>query len=411
MKYILLTTLGLLITFTHKVQAQADEGFIYGKVTTINDDTYTGAIRWGKEEVYWFDMFNSSKPKNEFIKYLSNDDLDQLEDGNENWRARFSKIWVVSRNYDHDYTHSFACNFGDIKSLRITGRERVQLEMKNGEILHLEGGSNDIGEDIKVYDEEIGIITLDWSRLDKIEFMKTPSNLKYKFGSPLYGTVETSRGEFTGFLQWDHDERTGIDKLDGDTEDGKVAIEFRKIKSIEKDGRGSLVTLNSGREFFVSGTNDVDDGNRGIIVNMPGSGRVDVSWDSFRKITFKENYKNSGPGYNNYSTKHLEGTVVKIDGEKVTGRIVYDLDEAYTMEILQGDDDDEINYLIPFRDIKKVNPKNYEYTSIELRSGKKILLSDSQDVNSKNDGVLLFNSGNSDPSYIAWKDIDEIDFK
>ena len=53
--------------------------YIYGTVVTIDDEEYTGQIRWGKEEAFWFDMFNSSKRKNENLKLLSNDDLDKLD--------------------------------------------------------------------------------------------------------------------------------------------------------------------------------------------------------------------------------------------------------------------------------------------------------------------------------------------
>ena len=64
--------------------------------------------------------------------------------------------------------------------------------------------------------------------------------------------------------------------------DGNMAIEFGKIKSVERDGRGSLVILKSGRDFYLTGSNDVNHENRGIIVNIPGQGRVDIEWRDFR---------------------------------------------------------------------------------------------------------------------------------
>ncbi len=390
--------------------AQNTEGFIYGKVTTIDNNVYQGAIRWGKEEAYWFDMFNSSKPRNKNLKYLTSEERDDLSRNRERWSSKWTNVVIRSNwNWNNKHTHSFACNFGDIKEIEIVGSDRVELVLKNGEVFDLEGGSNDIEEDIKVYDRDLGEIELKWRRIEKVEFMDTPKNLEYVFGAPLYGTVETDNGDFTGFVQWDHDERVSTDKLDGDNRDGDMSIEFGNIKSIERDGRGSTVVLKSGRSFYLTGSNDVDNGNRGIIVNIPGEGRVDVEWRDFRKVTFKTDYKDAGPSYSSYNNaKELSGTVKTVSGKSISGNIIYDLDESLQLEILQGNDDD-IEYLIPFADIKRITPKNYSYTRIELKSGKKVLLSDSQDVTEDNDGVLIF-TGKGDPTYIAWEDVDEIVF-
>ena len=392
------------------VGAQSDTGFIYGKVTTIDNTTYTGAIRWGKEEVFWFDMFNSSKPRNKNLKYLSAEDRDHLNRNRENWSSRWSNVVINTRwNWNSKHTHSFACNFGDIDYLEITGRDRVELRLKNGEILDLKGGSNDIGTKIKVYDEDLGVVELNWDRVERVNFMDTPRKLSNKFGEPLYGTVETDYGDFSGYIQWDHDERVSTDKLDGDNRDGDMSIEFGKIKSIERDGRGSNVILKSGRDFYLTGSNDVNGENRGIIVNMPGEGRVDIEWRDFRKVTFTNGNKDSGPAYASYKTPNkLNGTVKTVGGSTLSGAIIYDLDEEYDLEILQGKED-EMEYLIPFREIKRIYPKNFSYTYVELKSGKKVLLTDSQDVTEDNDGVLVFN-GKGDPTYIPWDDVDEIVF-
>lgn len=392
------------------VCAQSDAGFIYGRVITTDNATYTGAIRWGKEEVYWFDMFNSSKPKNRNLRYLSADDRQNLNRNKERWSSKWPIVVINTNwNWSGSHTHSFACNFGDIDYLEITGRNRVELTLKNGEVLDLEGGSNDIGAKIRVHDNELGIVELKWDRVEKVDFMDTPKKLDNKFGEPLYGTVETDNGDFTGFVQWDHDERVSTDKLDGDNRDGDMSIEFGKIKSIERDGRGSIVILKSGRDFYLTGSNDVNGENRGIIVNMPGMGRVDIEWRDFQRVTFTNSPKGSGPSYSSYKQpRELRGTVKTESGQALSGTIIYDLDEVYDVEILQGNEDD-MEFLIPFREIKKIQPKNYSYTRVELKNGKKLLLTDSQDVTEDNDGVLVF-TGKGEPAYIPWDDVDEITF-
>ena len=62
------------------LSADGDEGFIYGKITMDNGNTYQGTIRWGDEEAFWDDMFNSTKDENVFEQYLSDRDIESLED-------------------------------------------------------------------------------------------------------------------------------------------------------------------------------------------------------------------------------------------------------------------------------------------------------------------------------------------
>ena len=40
--------------------AEGDQGYIYGKITMDNGNVYQGVIRWGDEEAFWDDMFNST---------------------------------------------------------------------------------------------------------------------------------------------------------------------------------------------------------------------------------------------------------------------------------------------------------------------------------------------------------------
>ena len=402
----LLFSLSLIFSI-YTAQSQTDEVFIYGTITTIDDNTYTGPIRWGDEEVYWTDIFNSEKKTNDNLKYLSSRDMEEMENRGNEWYERLIEKYV--KNYD-SHTHIFACQFGDIKSLRMTGRDKVVLELKNNFKFHLQGGSNDIGARIRVIDEDLGLIKLDWERVEKVDFKDTPKNLTNKFGEALYGTVETRMGSFTGQVQWDHDERLSEDVLDGDTRDGEVTIKFSKINTIAKEGSGSLVVLNSGREMHLTGSNDVNESNKGIIVTVEGLGRVDIAWESFRKVTFHNEDEFTGPAYSDFpEPEQLAGTVVPVDENTISGLIIYDLDEMWDIEILQGEEDD-IDFLIPFRNIKRIAPKNYHYTRIDLRNGEHYTLSGSQDVNDNNDGILVFEN-EDDPTYILWEEVDEVVFK
>jgi sporulation protein YlmC with PRC-barrel domain len=406
-----LLAISLIALFMAQEGLSQDEGFIYGTVTTVDNKTYKGALRWGKEETYWSDMFNASKIENDNLDYLTREERDYLSQiKHDNWSSRHVNISWNDWDYEDDHLHQFVTPFGNIKMMEMISREGVVLTLQNGNEVEVNGdGYNDIGTKVKVHDNELGVIEIPWSRIDRIAFEKTPKKLDDKFGSPLYGTVKSDVGKFTGFIQWDHDERVGEDKLDGDTDDGDVSISFDKIASIERLGYSrSVVTLKSGRELELRGSNDVNSENRGIIVTVPGMGRIDIPWKSFDRVTF-ENAPNSGADYDSYRKQEkLTGKVTVINGDVHEGDIIYDLDEAYSFEVLNGEVD-EVEYEIDFGQIKQIKPKNYNYAMVTLQNGNELLLGDSQDVTDRNDGILVMKSG--EPVYIPWEKVEQIDFK
>ncbi|MFA0962512.1 hypothetical protein AB9P05_11975 [Roseivirga sp. BDSF3-8] len=400
--------MALMISFQTLCHGQSP-GAIYGTIETIDGNSYTGALRWGKEEAFWSDMFNSQKTRNTNVKYLSKSDYEKMKgEKEEGWKWNNYSISFIWDDEYHATTHSFACRFGDIARIELKGREEINLVLKNGEEIELEGGSNDIGADIQVRDREIGEISIPWNRIEVISFSETPDNLRAHFGEALIGTVKTERGEYTGRIQWDHDECVGEDKLDGDTRDGDVSIKFNNIAAIKKDGRGSEVTLRSGRTMYLYGSNDVNSGNRGVVINLPDLGKVKVGWDDFVSLELIWGRNSDMMGYKDFpKPEKISGTVRTTNGQTLRGELIYDLDETWDLEMLDGSDEDT-EYSIPFRNIKRIKPKNYAYTEIILKNGQKLLLGDSQDVTDKHDGVLVFTSRDSSPKYVVWDDIDEI---
>lgn len=393
----------------HESKAQDAQGYIYGRITTF-DQVYQGQLRWDDEEAFWNDHFNATKIKNEYYEEIKDRNTDKDEDfdwSNFNWNL--SSIWEDKLR--ELSTHQFVCQFGDIDALTDLSRDKVTLQMKNGLEIRLDGsGTNDVGTTIFVNDDEIGEISVNWDRIKSVDFLPTPRKIRVNGGQPIFGTIETYRkGTFTGFVQWDHDERLGDDKLDGDNRDGDVSIPFSQISSIEKKGNGSIVILNSGREFYLTNSNDVDNDNRGIIMTVPGIGKIDIPWKYFVKATF-EPAPDSGPSYHDYPPPvGISGTVYTIREDKISGDIVFDMDESWELEILDGDDDD-VEYKIPFRNLKSIEPKNYAYSMVTLKNGDKILLGGTQDVSDDNDGLLVFVKNRDEPLYIDWEEIVEIVF-
>ena len=87
----------------------------------------------------------------------------------------------------------------------------------------------------------------------------------------------------------------------------------------------------------------------------------------------------------------------------------YYVDEKWDFEQLEGIHND-LKYIIPFKNIKTIIPKNEDYTYIILRNDKKLILGKLQDVSSKNEGVIIISS-NSDSKFIDWEEVDEINFE
>jgi hypothetical protein len=388
----------LVVVLEAPAQTQLKQGFIYGRVHTTGS-VYTGVLRWGTEEILWTDHFNATKPQSDYYQKAEKESTDWF---NLDWRL--SSIWE-----NKGTTFQFISQFGDMKEISISRDDDVRVTFKNGVEIKLRGGSNDVGATIHVFDDELGEIDVSWSRIRRVEFMSAPSNLAID-ELPLYGTVETARkGSFTGYVVWDNDERIGSDKLNGSSVDGRMTLPFSEISSIEQRNEGSQVVLKSGREFYLTGSNDVDEDNRGVFVVVPGVGTIEVPWRAFRKLTF-ERPRDNPVGYASFPTpKMLSGKVLTHDDKEFTGNIIYDMDETWEFEMLEGNDD-ELKYYIPFRNIKSVKPKNFDYSMIGLRNGESLLLGGIRDVSSDNDGILVIKNRNDQPEYISWRKVNEIIF-
>ena len=179
-----------------------------------------------------------------------------------------------------------------------------------------------------------------------------------------------------------------------------------KIEKIERSGYSrSIVTLKSGRELELRGSNDVNDDNKGIIVTVEGLGRVDLKWEDFESVTFKD-APGSGMSYSEFNSPQKIVAKVEVDnGDVLEGEIVYDLDEEYSFEVLNGRDDDT-KYVIPFRNIKSIEPRSADRATVELKDSSTIVLEDSQDVSEKNQGILV--KTGSDNVYVPWERVRKV---
>jgi hypothetical protein len=232
--------------------------------------------------------------------------------------------------------------------------------------------------------------------------------------APLYGTVRTRRGDFTGLVQWDREACLGSDQLVGLTTEGEVRVRFEDVRSIERRGdESSLVTLRDGRTLVMSGSRQVGVGNRGAYVDDPRYGRVLVSWDVFERVDFAPG--GAGPAYGDFPAgRPLMGRVATRSGRTLAGRLVYDLDESETTETLDAPSQG-VNYTIPFGLISSIVTTEREENGdtrarVILRSGEDLQLDRTGDLGEANAGMLIFVDGRDRPEYVPWAEVEQVDF-
>jgi hypothetical protein len=402
---ILAVIVAIVMIWADKLLAE-DHGFLFGTVTTDDGEEYTGRIRWDKNEGFWDDVIDATKYDDERYDSVRR-------------TSKRIRIFGFNINTGDNWSLSSSAQiqFGNIAAIEPRSRGRATLSLKNGEKIRFEDASSDLGPGIRgiqVDVEDEGLIDLDWSDLERVEFSPEPDS--YKPGDldveRLYGRVTTEGGaDFTGYICWDSDEIYSSDVLDGNEKGRDRAIRLGTIEVIEKvSSSSSSVKLKSGREMKLSETNDVDSGNRGILVILPGIGQVKVSWDEFRSVTFLAPPSGSQMTYDRFDGgKELRGTVTDEDGEEHKGRIIWDDDERYTWEFLNGEEDN-LEYDVAFAQIASIQRGSGRSATVVLRNGKELNLRGSNDVNDENKGIFV-DTDDGDLVELAWDEFDKVAFE
>ena len=186
-------------------------------------------------------------------------------------------------------------------------------------------------------------------------------------------------------------------------------MSYRAVPVCYRRRNFGIVILDDGRKLRLRGSNDVDDDNRGIMIEDERYGKVTVAWDSFDRIEFR-NPPGSGRSYDDYAKPgFIRGTVIDADGNEYSGQLVYDIDESETWEALNGRNRD-VEFAIPFEMIAEIAPYGRDSAVIKLRSGEEVELEDSQDVSESHDGVLVLDADGEISNWVSWDDIEIIRF-
>jgi hypothetical protein len=221
---------------------------LYGTLTTRSGMEFTGYVTWDVDEIYTTDILDG-------------------ETGRTDVEVPFGAIASIQR-------HSSAA---------------ARVVLKSGEEMVLRG-TNDVDESnsgISVSDLALGQVLVDWDEFAGVRFHEPEAEVGYSSfggGDLIRGTVLTTGGEtLSGTIRWDADETYTWEMLDGESGGVEFAIEFGQISSITRVRGGSTVVLKDGRTFELRDSNDVDSGNRGIIIT-DGGRQVELEWNDFAEL-------------------------------------------------------------------------------------------------------------------------------
>lgn len=386
----------------------SDSDRLYGKITLTDGEVLEGFIRWGGTESAWVDLFNGNKR-------ISEEHMRQVKElmpAKEEEKPVYFLGFRLDDGDEEANRRQSAVRFGQLRSIQVLNSSDALLTLRSGRQLTYHAGSNDIGRALAksvIEDTRQGEVRIRWNRVERVDFQAPPQGARSKLGSRIHGVLTTERGEtFTGYITWDRDEALSNEELDGEQDREDYALPFSEIASIERDGfRSSKVKLKDGRELVLSGTNDVNSDNRGIIVSVPQWGEVIVPWRQFRSLLLTD--PENPVGYDAFKeASPLRGTVTDEDGKTYKGLIRWDNDESFTWETLDGDED-ERTYSVLFSAVESIEKTN-RGARVKLRQGGTLELEDSPDVDDDNNGIIIeLEDGRR--VLVTWKDFQQAVFE
>jgi hypothetical protein len=399
-----LTMLWVLFSFA---SAPAENDRLYGEVYTGEGEVYQGIIRWDDHEAFWSDVLDGTK------------EIESYSYPEERQRRREIEIFGLTISWtedegDDDGDRRFGIRLGRLTSIQRRSRGSALLTLRDNTRIKVSSSGTDIGSSnrgILVHDPNVGWVTVDWSDFEKVVFAPSPESEDDADQWRLFGTVTVWDGsQFRGFIRWDDDECVSTDILDGESRDEELEIPFSKIRAIERaSSSSSRVELANGQKIRLRGTNDVNEDNRGIVVDVPDFGQVTVEWEDFERAEFEKPNPALSKGYRQYDAgQPLYGTVWDNAGDRWQGRIRWDDDEAMTYEFLDGEMDD-LDVRIEFSDIRSIKRRSRRSALVQFEGGETVILKGTCDVNDENRGIFVEET-DGQMIHLYWDEFDRVEF-
>jgi len=435
-------TIPLLLTLLvpGEVPAQSND-LIWGRVHDTAGSVHEGFIRWDRNEGVWADLLDGSKE----TPPLEYQDWWVLAHPSDRERERVIEVAGYRITWDDEEPEfssrrESGIRFGHLAGLTVTGDDSALLTLRSGQEVELEGGSTDLGTDLRdivVTDRAGREVELEWGDVERVEFMPAPQGVNAPTRR-LFGTIQMKDGPtFTGYIAWDSNVAFGSETLEKLGVAGRSrGVPLSRVGSIRPSRDGARIRLSDGTEVDGSDSAHLDWGNPSIQISDPGLGQVTVQLRDVEEIRFDT--LPGGPGWEKFDGgRPLRGTVVTADSTELTGWIRWDADEGSSWEILDGRDgrstfDVEFGQIASIARTREVSVTvnvgvagagvdrdRREGVAVTLLDGRVLHLDGSNDVSEDNDGVFVLPNDSAasreDPDavwiMVRWGDFREIRFE
>lgn len=377
---------------------------IYGEVSLRDGKTLNGALRWEEEESLWLHHFNGRKLDPFDLDSLPSEIADPIRQSMPGQQLEINgHVIELNKLFGRQELErqSFAIEFGAIDQLKLLRNERVDVLLRDGTVLQADGGSNDIDSaDIELIDSEGTLHELDWDDIDQIKFSSAPAEQPL-FEPHLWGTARTKAGQFSGTISWDRDEAYPSQILDADMDGEEIEIAFSEIATLARDGKGTQVTTTDGNERWLTGTNDVDEGNRGLMIHVVDLGLVEIDWRDFESLRLEPMPAASLPDRTSWAaTGPINGKLVHRNGNRLVGQLNFDFDQTHLAEHLAGEENNA-SLTIPWRLVATLatGSKPAEPLAVTLLDGTSRTLSGTGQIKRGNLGWLI---GVDPVQHLSW---------
>lgn len=386
---------------------------LYGTVTLDDGRTVEGYFRWDQNEASRLDFLDASK---EFrAEVLAEAERLDPAYASEMRQNRSIIAFGMRIRWDEDDLEGPPRVPASVRFEHVAFIERLdgadfRVGLVDGSTVELVGTTTDFGpatRDLVVDTGSGRRVEIDWREIRRVDVARPPPNAPAARDTALFGTVRTwSELELAGRVAWDRDEVFLSDVLDGRTGSGDRQLPFRDIVAIAPEGRRSAeVRLASGDVLSMSGTNDVDRGNRGLDLSVPGLGRIVVPWDELEVVEFRPPVPEASPAID---IGRLRGTVYAKDGRVLSGALRWGHDEEFGWEVLDGwHGDTDVD--VEFGAIEQVRPDGPDASVVTLANGGVIRLEGTDDVGEGHRGVFVVPDGGS-TRLVRWTDVDRVIF-
>jgi hypothetical protein len=391
-------------------QSDPSSDRLHGTVLTTDGQRIEGFLRWDRNETHWADFLDGRKE-------IPKEHVDEAESLDGELRARRERersitLPTVRITWDEDdmsppEASASAIRFAHLRSLEVIARRRVALTLHSGERVEFLSGSTDLGPSFRgmlVDDAARGEIEIEWEDLVRVDFALAPPGRAGPSSRRLHGTVATRSGlRLTGFVAWDVDETLTSDVLDGERGREDVRLAFGDIAAIAREsGRSARVTLVSGAQMVLTGTNDVNSSNRGIEITDSSFGRAVVGWDDFVSLELHRRVEMGAERATVIGVEWLRGTVVAGDGRRVSGLVRWDNDEEFGWEVLDGRSEG-VDFAIDFAHVRQVVRSGDDGAYVTLHDGRSFALEGTTDVGDENRGIFVL-TADGETVLVKWRD-------